>query len=286
MSPLRPARPEEAAAVDAFLAPLSDTSMFLRSNIRAHGVCGGTHDHATTIWLDLDGAVIVGVIGVTTRGMVQVQMPGRQSMERAVQALRGMVISGVTGEASQVRAFRTAAGLDGAPTTLEEDERLYVLDFAALVVPPGSGAVRPPGPADAPLLEAWRAAYHLEVLGTPPEVAAEWARREVAGQIEAQTCRLIESEGVPMGMTALNAVLPEAVQIGGVYTPPEHRSQGFARRALALHLQELRQTGVRRAVLFASSPAACRAYEAVGFQHIGSYALVLFAGPAAIGAGA
>jgi hypothetical protein len=53
-----------------------------------------------------------------------------------------------------------------------------------------------------------------------------------------------------------------------------------------LHLQELRKTGVRRAVLFASSPAACRAYEAVGFRHIGSFALVLFAGPAAIGAGA
>jgi hypothetical protein len=51
-----------------------------------------------------------------------------------------------------------------------------------------------------------------------------------------------------------------------------------------LHLQELREVGVRRAVLFSSSPAACRAYEAVGFRHIGSYALALFAGPVAIGA--
>jgi len=67
--------------------------------------------------------------------------------------------------------------------------------------------------------------------------------------------------------------------VGGVYTPPGQRGQGVARRVLAGHLAELREAGVRRAVLFSSDPAARRAYEAIGFQRCGSYALVLFAGP-------
>jgi RimJ/RimL family protein N-acetyltransferase len=287
MSTLRPARPGDAAALDAFLAPLSDTSMFLRGNIRAHGVCGGAADFATRIWLDRERGAIVGVIGLTTSGMVLVQMPSAQAqgMQRAARTLRGALASGVAGEAGQVRAFRAAAGLDRAAAR-DKDEPLYALDLAELELPRGPGGVRAPGPADAPLLEAWRAAYDVEALGVSPQAAADSAPGEVARMIEARACRVIEHDGAPVGMTAVNTALPEAVQVGGVYTPPEFRGRGFARRAVALHLHELRSAGVRRAVLFAASSAACRAYEAVGFRRVGTYALVLFAEPAAIGAGA
>ena len=77
-------------------------------------------------------------------------------------------------------------------------------------------------------------------------------------------------------MTGFNAVLPEHVQVGGVYTPPEGRNRGYARRAVAIHLAEARASGVRHAVLFAASAAAARAYEAIGFQRDGSFALALY----------
>jgi predicted GNAT family acetyltransferase len=74
------------------------------------------------------------------------------------------------------------------------------------------------------------------------------------------------------------------VQVGGIYTPPALRGRGLARAAVALHLAEARNTGVSRAVLFAASPAAARAYTAIGFQPNGSFALVLFAAPVTIAA--
>ena len=84
-------------------------------------------------------------------------------------------------------------------------------------------------------------------------------------------------------MTALNARLPDMVQIGGVYTPPEQRGRGHARTAVALHLAALRAAGVDTAILFASGPAACRAYEAIGFERIGTYALSFLSAPVVIG---
>jgi predicted GNAT family acetyltransferase len=284
VSTLDPARPENAAAVDAFLAPRSDTSMFLRGNIRAHGVCGGAAGFATRIWLHRERGAIVGVIGLSNSGMVLVQLPSAQGRERAARTLRGMLALGVTGEASQVRAFRAAAGLD-RQGRFDQEEGLYVLDLADLGVPRGPGTVRAAVRGDAALLETWRAAYNVEVTGTPPEIAAEQARGDVARLIAERTCRVIEHDGSLVGMTGVNAVLPEAVQVGGVYVPPERRGRGFGRRVVALHLQELRADGVRRAVLFASRPAACRAYEAIGFRRTGSYALALFAEPVLIGAG-
>jgi predicted GNAT family acetyltransferase len=84
-------------------------------------------------------------------------------------------------------------------------------------------------------------------------------------------------------MTGFNAALPDIVQIGSVYTPPEFRGQGHARRALALHLAQARDQGVTTAILFASGPAAVRAYQSIGFRQIGEYAQVAFAKPFNLG---
>ena len=284
MRELIPARAEDIDEIDRFLAPLTATSMFLRSNIRDHGVTGGPDRFATRIWLDREGPALVGMVGLTTGGMVLPQMPRREpsGMHRAARLLAGMAVAGISGEARQARAFQAAAGLEGE-AALDKDEWLYELDLADLVIPAGGAAIRAAETADVALLERWRAAYHVEALGTAPSGAAELARRDVAAVLAAGTCRLLERDGVPAGMTMLNAAVPGWVQVGGVYTPPEQRGRGVARRVVAGHLAELRDAGVRRAVLFASDPAARRVYEAIGFRRTGSYTLVLFAAPRSIG---
>ena len=86
-------------------------------------------------------------------------------------------------------------------------------------------------------------------------------------------------DGKPVAMTGFNARLPEVVQIGGVYTPPELRGNGYAKLAVALHLIEARTAGATRAVLFAASESAARAYIAIGFQPAGQFSLLLFTNP-------
>src|SRR5438094_89407 len=83
----------------------------------------------------------------------------------------------------------------------------------------------------------------------------------------------------PVAYSVFNAMLPEIVQIGGVWTPPEHRGRGYARSVVAGSLLAARKQGVQRAVLFAdpTNAMARAAYLAIGFRIVGDYGLVLLA---------
>nr|WP_255743953.1 GNAT family N-acetyltransferase [Aliiroseovarius sediminis] len=116
-----------------------------------------------------------------------------------------------------------------------------------------------------------------------PERLDEEAQGRTDRALETGDVRIMEVNGQPVAMTAINARLPDMIQIGGVYTPPTLRGKGYARRVVALHLAEEREQGVTNAILFASGPAACRAYEAIGFRHIGSYALAILKEPVILG---
>jgi predicted GNAT family acetyltransferase len=91
--------------------------------------------------------------------------------------------------------------------------------------------------------------------------------------------RVTIHNGKPVAQTGFNAVLPDSVQIGGVYTPPDLRSKGYGRLAVALHLDEVNAQGVQDAILFSVSENASRAYRGIGFEQIGHYTLTIFAQP-------
>jgi predicted GNAT family acetyltransferase len=80
-------------------------------------------------------------------------------------------------------------------------------------------------------------------------------------------------------LSGFSVALSDIVQIGGVWTPPDHRCKGYARTLLALTLVKARERGIEKAILFTDSAAAAKAYEAVGFQHIGYYRLAILKQP-------
>jgi predicted GNAT family acetyltransferase len=82
-------------------------------------------------------------------------------------------------------------------------------------------------------------------------------------------------DGRLVSLAAFNAVMPEIVQIGGIYTPPGQRGRGYARAAIAALPLDAHQRGVERAVLFAGNPSAIRCYERLGFRRVGDFGLVL-----------
>lgn len=79
----------------------------------------------------------------------------------------------------------------------------------------------------------------------------------------------------PVSLSVFNATLPDIVQIGPIYTPPNFRGRGFAKVAVAGSLIAASERGVSRSVLFTNNPSAVRSYEAVGFRRVGDYGLVL-----------
>jgi GNAT superfamily N-acetyltransferase len=246
--------------------------MFPLSNLRAHGF-NADHPHAMRFWLG------PGALGLSQSGMVMPCFAPSDATAFA-QCLEAHMLTGFIGPADQVRPLLHALSLQHAPCRVDHDEPGFELTLADLRLPPTDGFhLRPVTRSDLPLITQWRTAYHLEILGTPPSEAPERAAQDIAGWLDADSHRLLWHHDQPTALTGFNARLPEIVQIGGVYTPPHLRAQGHARRAVGLHLQQARAQGVTRAVLFAASDKAARAYQAIGFTPRAAMALVLFQEP-------
>lgn len=267
-------------AIAAFLTRHIATSMFPLSNLRRYGMAGG-HPRAMQVWLRWEAGQIVDLVAVSMEGMIFPQCPTRPwGQVRAV--LAGTVVKGILGDASQIAGLRAALGLP-PQAGLDHHEPLYDLALADMRVPDCTGfALRPLADAPRDLIIGWRCAYLQEALPLPGEDQAQRASDDIASYIAADTHRVLYQGERPVAMTGFNAVLPQAVQVGAVFTPLEGRSRGLARRAVALHLQEAQAQGVTRAILFAASAQACKAYEAIGFARIGTFSIVVYQDPQVI----
>lgn len=275
----RLAQERDLQQVEALLRRHVQSSMFLLGNLLDHGL-GSTARHGLTLWVREAGD---GVFAVANSGMVLMQAPAATSADwhAAAQLIGARPIAGASGDAVQLRAFLDAAGLSGRPTRMDEDEPGFRLDLDGLVMPAKVGGVRydlqPLAAAPRGQMVDWRSAYLFEVLGAPKGEAEETAQKDIDRYLSRDSHRVLFADGAPVAMTGFNAEVSGVVQVGGVYTPPDLRGRGFARRAVALHLAEARAQGCEQAVLFAASEAAARAYQAIGFQPAGAYALLLFA---------
>jgi len=276
--------PDDRETLAAFLATHADSSLFLRSNLRAVGIVDrGETYHAT--WAGaFDGDALVATAAHCWNGNVLVQAPvALPSVVTAAVAGSGRRVTGILGSWAQLVATRDALELAAAPTTFVSRDGLFALDVAALVVPPALAAgrvqCRATVAADLPLLVDWRVAYRVELLGQQDGPALrEFAREEVERLHAEESSWLLETEASPVSYSAFNARLPDVVQIGGVYTPPALRARGHARAVVAGSLLAVAPSGVRRSILFTGDEnhAARRAYESIGFRLVGDYGMVLF----------
>ena len=164
---------------------------------------------------------------------------------------------------------------------MQGDEWLYALDLFNLVVPEplsaGAMTCRAPTPNERDTLVGWRLAYDIEAIGASdtPEQRTR-ASAYLDAQIADENVWVAVENGVPVSLSAFNAALPDMVQLGGIYTPPELRGRGFAKVAVAGSLLAARERGASRAVLFTNNPSAVRSYVALGFVRVGDYSVVLF----------
>ncbi|GIT89743.1 hypothetical protein JANAI62_07720 [Jannaschia pagri] len=258
-------------AIQAMLSARAPHAMFPQSNLRNQGL-GGGHPHGMTVWIDTLHTVSA-MLGLNNCGMV---MPVWDDMPRgAADVLKRFPLKGFAGPTPMVRPLTTALALDTAPATLDADEPQFLLHLPTTRWSDDAGTLAPVSDHRETAI-GWRTAYQTELHMTDdgPESAVAAVDRWCA----ADSHRLLIVEGQPVAMTGFNARLPDIVQVGGVYTPPDLRRRGFARQAVALHLAEARAQGVREATLFAATDAAVACYQSLGFDRIGDFALVLFDG--------
>ena len=225
---------------------------------------------------------MVGVVAHGLSGVVLVQAPEcLPDLARACVAWSDRAVTGLSGPLAQVHETRTVLALDAADATLQSNEGLYALDLSDLVVPialsTGDVACRAPRSNERDTLCSWRLAYDIEAIGAT-DTPAQRARATAAldAQLANGNVWVAVEHDRPVSLAAFNAALPDMVQLGGIYTPPELRGRGFAKVAVAGSLVAAQKRGASRAVLFANNPSAVRAYEALGFRLVGDYSVVLF----------
>ncbi len=281
-------QPGDEAVLESFLLPQLESSMFLLSNMRQSGLIdGGERAHGAYAGAFEDNQ-LVGVVAHFWNGNVIPQSPPQHldALWRLAVEQSGRPLKGMVGPGEQCFALLDALNVSPDAIHLAEREQLYTLALDALVVPhalaEGAVQVRRANADDMDLLAAWRADYSIEALGAADTSATRQQSRESIGrQIMSGACWVAERIGERVAMTALNARIQEAVQVGGVYTPPPHRRNGYAKAAVAQSLRDARADGAAHAILFTSvaNRAADSAYRAIGFRVVGDYAIILLKEP-------
>lgn len=277
----RPIEPFDRSQLDEFLLTHRDTSIFIRSNLARSGLQFQPKPFHAHYAGAFSGVKLTGVAAHCWNGMLLIQATEKiAELARACAAYSGRKVSGFCGPLDQVRGAQAALNLSDAPAAMSEAEWLYGLDLTNVIVPEilqrGVVTTRPPLPDERDLLCAWRLAYDIETLGSTDSFETrERSSRVLDQQIADGNAWVALKDDRPVSLSAFNAALPDIVQLGGIYTPPEVRGRGYAKAAVAASLLAARDRGVSRAVLFTSNPSAARSYEAVGFCRLGDFGLVL-----------
>lgn len=282
MTAIRQLEPGDEAAVEQFLDIHADSSMFLHSNLAAAGLADGADAYQGRWVAAFFGETIVGIIAHFWNGMLAIQAP--MATEALTACLETLApprdIVGMTGPLDQVMRVREALGLTLRPPRFFGREELFGCDLAAMTPPvPDGRRVRPPRLDELPLLTEWRVAYHVEAYNAEPSdgLIAAASEEITLRHGEGHDFVLVDDDDRPLAYCAYNAVLPDRVQIGGVYTPPEQRGCGHARRVVGGSMVEAARRGPHRAILFTGTgnQPARRAYFSLGFRILGDWGLIL-----------
>ena len=287
MSTLRVLKSGDEAALEAYLLPRVELSMFLIGNLRTTGF----HDNGqiyqgTYSGKFEDGKIIGAVAHFWNQNLVlQAQIDLLALCAEAVEG-SGRPIKGLIGPSAQVQLVKNALEIKKSSIQMDETERLYSLDLKDLALPgnlrSGEVKARRIEQKDINLLTKWNTAYAVEALGAEEDpILRKHSEEESERSVREKRTWVLEDGGRPVACSSFNAAIKEAVQVGGVWTPPAFRRRGYARAVVAASLLDARAEGVRKGILFTGDEniAARKAYESLGFQCVGDYSILLLKSP-------
>ena len=283
MAEIRILKPGDEAALEAFLLPRVESSMFLIGNMRTSGLVDGGQAYEGTYAAAFEDGKIVSVVAHYWNGVLIFQAPAcLDAVWRTAARMSGRRVRGLIGPGEQVASAREALAFRDDAVQMDETENLYSLALAELMVPEAMRSGRLAGRRielrDLDLVTAWRVAFAVQGLGEE-ESTQLW--EDTRASLERSMARgwtwVLEDRGEPVATSSFNTAIAEAVQIGGVWTPPGLRRQGYGRAVVAASLLDARAEGAHTAILFTGveNVAAQKAYLALGFRQIGNYRLVL-----------
>jgi len=232
-------------------------------------------------WWFTEGDDVVGTASWTPPySLLVTAVPGQSATLLAsalsVQArLASRDVTGVTGPRAAARAVADAwSAATGAATT---DERLMYLHELTDVQPVARprGHLRPAAGVDIDLLAGWLVEFNRDVNYPAPHDP----RAAMRGHVAHGAWDVWDVNGTPVAMAGHSIPLAGVVRITTVYTPPEHRGNGYARRLVAdASAKALARDDVQRCMLFtvAAAPVPNLIYAQIGYQRTAEHADIRF----------
>jgi len=279
--------PGDEAILEAFLLPRLETSMFLISNMRESGLAYDGKRYTGDYVAVFEDDHIVAVMAHFWNGIIITQAPVHLDvLWRETLRASGRPLKGIIGPLEQVSAMKSALPLESVALQLDRGEVLYSLALNDLIVPEALQTGKVTGRLaelrDVDILARWRVGYEIEALGEE-ETEELWMHERAMAKraVEDGDTWILEADGRPVATSAFNSRIWEAVQIGGVWTPPEFRRRGYARCVVAQSLLDARAKDAQLAILFTDeiNIPAQKAYTSLGFRHVGDYYLFMLREP-------
>lgn len=277
--------PDDAPHLDAFLRDHQESSMFLLHNLRH----GGLQFQAARHQAEYFGVVIqgrlVGVVAHTWLNTLLVQAPDADVLECFVKHLPRVLsrpVKGVLGPPVQCVELMDGLRLDRSAAFLDQDEPIYKLELPRLkrLNLPAELRMLQPDASHMPVLSAWRLAYLRDVLRfRPADVLISRAEQDVWTAVEENRAFVLERNGLPVAWCSFNALSADAVQLAGLWTPPEHRGQTFGKLAAMSALRYAHEVlGYKTAtvLLDEGNRAALACCETLGFERVGRFSFTLW----------
>jgi len=275
-------------AVRAFLEAHVDTSLFLLSNLTAHGLRLGEHPNSGNFQLVEEAGLIAAVFCLTRRGNLLIQAGGRSDLAEQIFYACGresVGICGIAGEWPTAQALWELLRADpGFEPTCSLKDVLYELRLddgaSSAPVPDRDSAVTVRALEEHDFLqwEPLNAAYFAE-LHLPTHATLEQRRTDYLVRARSGLWWGAFETGANLSSIAsLNATYTTVGQVGGVYTRPDSRRAGLGKAVMRRLILDCRQRlGFERLILFTGEDnhAARRLYESLGFTPAGEFGLLL-----------
>ena len=172
--------------------------------------------------------------------------------------------------------------LTGAEAGMSMSQRVFSLE-AVTPVPRPRGKARPASFTEGDDLTAWMLAFQAEALPAD-EQDEDLARRAIALRLDdypGTGMWVWDVQGHMRAMSGYGGATNNGIRIGPVYTPPEHRGNGYATALVAEQSQWLIDQGRRSCFLYThlSNPTSNAIYERIGYRQVAESAEYYFRDP-------
>ena len=177
-------------------------------------------------------------------------------------------IPGVVGPEAEAQTFSDCwiDGIDGISTKM--DRRMRVFEARSVMdLPLSPGRLRFACPDDHPLMTQWVVDLS-EAIGEPTSFEGAESRAEKL--IKDQQLYIWDNDG-PVSIAGVSRPMKNGTAIGLVYTPPEHRNNGYATSSVLLLTKKLLSDGYSFCSLYTdlSNPTSNSIYTKIGYVPIG-----------------